>query len=114
MYVQQQYVSGIPIIIPDKLAEELKWKPYKTILDITIEGDSIKVQRKTEWTIEEIQKKNFFELVIEDVTTTGTPHYIVHDGHRYVIAPYSEELYGNVEESFLRKNTQNCVDENKE
>lgn len=100
------------IQLPEELMMQLGWVE-KTILDISVVGNSIKIERKNEWTPEELQEGEILEQIIEDVSFNRTVHYLTSEGQRFVIAPYNKELhdyYDNKEETFDRKLTNEHVD----
>ena len=86
--------NGDPIvIIPPKIMEEMGWNQF-TILETHFDEEelNIKVSQKTEWTVEEIETEDNFDMILQDVSANKTIHCIVHEDNKYVIAPYGETM----------------------
>jgi hypothetical protein len=76
------------IPIPLTTLKELGWNEWTT-LSMSVEGNSIKVVQKTEWSVEEAQEN--IETIMKDVEYNGTTHYIIDkSGKKFALIPYGE------------------------
>ena len=77
--------------IPKSILESLCLNEH-SVVSLEIKDGALIITKKIEWTVEELQSADNFDLVMEDVVHNKQVHHITHDGKRYVLAPYSEEL----------------------
>ena len=75
--------------IPDEIIKSVGWNEY-TIVRMIQNGDSILIEKKSDWTIEDAQEN--FDAILEDVCNNKTTHKILHNGAIYCIVPYNKEL----------------------
>lgn len=77
------------VSLPDDIINKLQWDEH-TFLNCYISGNSIVLQEKTDWTVEDAQEN--FDDILERVTKTKNPHHILHKGKTYVVVPYFDKL----------------------
>ena len=81
------------IPIPNEMLESLGWNEY-TVLSLLVskERNDIVLKQKTDWTVDQLQEDDNFELAMNDVTHNGTVHFILDGGKKFVLAPYNDEM----------------------
>jgi len=86
------------IDLPKEFLDSLGWNE-KTILILSENEDGyLKLERKTTWTVEELQDGDNLENVIDDVSVNKVLHYIIDANHKFVIHPYIEDEYNLIKE----------------
>lgn len=95
----EQNDEGEQIIeLPYDIIDKLGWNEH-VVLKMEIVDGSIKLTRKTEWTVEELSDNDVFDSVITDVVENRQTHFIFHDGHKYALLPY--ETYEKTDEEII-------------
>ena len=85
-------INGESVLqIPQSVLESLCLNEH-SIVSLEIKDATLIITKKIEWTVEELQSADNFDLVMEDIVHNKQVHHITHDGQRYVLAPYSEDL----------------------
>jgi bifunctional DNA-binding transcriptional regulator/antitoxin component of YhaV-PrlF toxin-antitoxin module len=80
------------ITIPEDILSSLGINS-NTLLSLVCNDDgSLILKKKTDWTLDQLQEGDMFEMVVEDVAKNNTLHYILDKGKTFVLAPIMEDV----------------------